>query len=64
MTLPDFKHSVVICLLSNKKEDRPTLFSLLEQCLQEVALIKWHNIVSTRCPTKDTKIYKNFFEGM
>ena len=62
MTLPDFKHQVVNRLLANKKEDGPTLFPLLEQCLQEVALTEWRNVASTRCPTKESKTYENFLE--
>ena len=62
MTLPDFKHQVVNRLPANKKEDGPTLFPLLEQCLQEVALTKWRNVVSTRCPTKESKTYESFLE--
>lgn len=62
MTLPDFKHQVVNRLPANKKEDGPTLFPLLEQCLQEVALTEWRNVVSTRCPTEEGKTYENFLE--
>ena len=60
MTLPDFKHQVVNRLPANKKEDGPTLFPLLKQCLQEVTLSKWCNAVLMRCPTNDNKTYKNF----
>jgi hypothetical protein len=62
MTLPDFKHQVVNRLPANKKEDGPTLFPLLEQCLQEVTLTVWHNVVSTRCKTEDSKIHENILE--
>ena len=62
MTLPDFKHQVVNRLPANKKEDGPTLFPLLEQCLQEVALTEWRNVVSTRCPTEESKTYESFLE--
>ena len=30
--------------------------------MQEVALTEWHNVVSTRCPTEDSKMYENFLE--
>ena len=63
MTLPDFKHQVVNRLPANKKEDGPTLFPLLEQCLQEVALTEWRNVVSTRCPTVESKTYENFLSA-
>ena len=62
MTLLDFKHQVVNRLPANKKEDGLTLLSLLQQCLQEVALTEWRNIISTRCPTEEGKTYENFLE--
>ena len=62
MTLPDFKHQVINRLPANKKEDGPTRFPLLEQCLQEVALTEWRNIVSMRCPTEDSKTHENFLK--
>ena len=62
MTLPDFKHLVVNHLPANKIEVGQTLFPLLEQCLQEVALTKWRNVVLKRCPTEDSKTYENFLE--
>ena len=61
-TLPDFESKIVSRLPVNKQRNGPTLFPLLEQCFQEVSLTKWKNVVSTRCPDEDAKMFENLFE--
>jgi hypothetical protein len=49
-TLPDFKSKILTRISKSKKEDGPTLFSLMGQCFQDVGLIEWTNVVSKRYP--------------
>jgi hypothetical protein len=45
-----------------KKEDSPTLFSLMGQCFQDICLTEWTNIVGKQCPDKTYLKKKTFNE--
>jgi hypothetical protein len=42
-------------------EDSPTLFSLIGQCVLDVGLTKWNNVVKKRCPN-NTNLAKASFK--
>jgi hypothetical protein len=58
--LPDFKSKIFIRLSEAKKEDGPTLLTLMGQCYQDVGLTEWTNVVSKKCPD-DTHLTKENF---
>ncbi len=47
-------------LVEAKKEDSPTLFSLMGQCFQDISLTKWTNIVGKQYPKKTYLTKENF----
>jgi hypothetical protein len=51
-TLLDFKLKIITQLSKAKKEDGPTLLSLMGQCFhfQDVELTEWTNVVGKGCP--------------
>jgi hypothetical protein len=58
--LPDFKSNVLTRLSEAKKEDGPTLFSLMGQCFQVIGPTKWTNIVGKQCPNITDLTKENF----
>jgi hypothetical protein len=59
-TLPNFKSKILTQILDLKKDDGPTLFSLMGQCFQDVGLTKWMSIVAKQCPTNADCTKVNF----
>ncbi len=47
-------------LLDSKKEDGPTLFSLMGQCFYNVGLMEWTNVVGKQCPDNMHLTKENF----
>jgi hypothetical protein len=59
-TPPDFKSKIVTPLSKTKKEDSPTLYSLMGQCFQDVGLTELTNIVGKQCPNNMHLTKKTF----
>ena len=59
--LPDFKLKIVTRLSETKKEDNPTLFSLMGKCFQDVGITEWTNVVGKQCPN-DMHLRKENFD--
>jgi hypothetical protein len=60
--LPNFKAKIVSCLPVNEQQDGPMLFPLLEQCLQDISLTKWKNVIAVQYLDEDSKTYKDFLK--
>jgi hypothetical protein len=60
--LPDFKSKILTQLSEAKKEDGLTLFNLMGQCLQDIGLTEWTNVVAMQCPQKMERTKDNFDE--
>jgi hypothetical protein len=58
--LPNFMLKILTQLSEAKKEDGPTLFSLMGLCFQDVCITKWTNIVGKLC-LDDTHLTKENF---
>ncbi len=59
-TLPNFKSKILTWLLDMQKDNGPLLFSLMDQCFQDVGLTKWTSIVAKQCPNKADHTKSNF----
>ncbi len=49
-TLPNFKSKILTRPLDLLKDNGPLLFSLLDQCFQDVGLTGWTSVVAKQCP--------------
>lgn len=61
-TLPDFEAKILSRIPTDCHDDGETLFQLMEQCFQDVALTEWTNIVTKRCPNNADQTKENFVE--
>jgi hypothetical protein len=61
-TLHDFKSKILTRLSAEQKDDGPLLFSLLDQCFQDVGLAEWTSIVAKQCLDNAYCMKANFDE--
>jgi hypothetical protein len=60
--LLDFKSKILTRLLDAQKDYGPLLFSLLDQCFQDVGLTEWTSVILKRCPKNADWTKANFNE--